>query len=169
MWTQGNSTPEERERCMGKILAGIMVFVLAGIGSPAVCQDLTIVTEDFPPLNYIHDENLAGSSTAVVREILRRHGRQHPIQVLPWARAYRLLKTGPNVMLYSIVRAAQREPLFYWVGPLYTQTRGFYALRDSGTRISSMEPAKRVPRIGTCRKDGARTSVARKHGASDGG
>jgi polar amino acid transport system substrate-binding protein len=59
----------------------------------------------------------------------------------------------PNVVLFSTTRLRQRENLFYWVGPLYTQTWGFYALRGSGAQASSLEAAKQVPRIGTYRKD----------------
>ena len=138
---------------MGKIVAGIMVLVLVGVGPPAVCQDLTIVTEDFPPLNYTQEGELTGSSTAVVREILRRHGQKYPIQVLPWARAYRLLMTEPNVMLYSIVRTEQRESLFHWVGPLNEFRLGFYARKGARIRIESIEDAKKVGAIATYKDD----------------
>ena len=43
--------------------------------------------------------------------------------------------------------------MFKWVGPLYHQTWGFYARRDSAITINSLDQAKSVARIGTYYKD----------------
>jgi len=43
--------------------------------------------------------------------------------------------------------------LFKWVGPLYSQTWGFYGKKGSGLQINSLDDAKKVPRIGTYYKD----------------
>jgi polar amino acid transport system substrate-binding protein len=88
-----------------------------------------------------------------VREILRRLNLPDNIRAVPWARGYTLALTQSNVALFSTTRLPQREKIFKWVGPLYSQTWGFYAKRDSTIEISSMAQAKTVSRIGTYHKD----------------
>jgi len=114
---------------------------------------LEIFTEDSPPANYVENGHLKGVSVDIVREILRRLRMPDTIRVVPWARGYSLALSRPNVVLFSTTRLAQREKLFKWVGPLYSQTWGFYGRRGSGIAIHSLEEAKRIGRIGTYYKD----------------
>jgi len=114
---------------------------------------LKIYTEDSPPANFLDHGKLNGLSVEIVREILRRLKLPDNIQAVPWARGYTLALTQPNVALFSTTRLPQREKLFKWVGPLYAQTWGFYARRDSAIKISSLAQAKSLPRIGTYHKD----------------
>jgi polar amino acid transport system substrate-binding protein len=114
---------------------------------------MKIFTENSPPANYLADGHLKGLSVDIVREILRRLNLPDNIQAVPWARGYTLALTQPNVALFSTTRLPQREKLFKWVGPLYTQTWGLYARKDSAIKINSLEQAKTVSRIGTYYKD----------------
>jgi polar amino acid transport system substrate-binding protein len=114
---------------------------------------MKIFTEDSPPANYLANGRLKGLSVEIVRELLRRLNLPDNIQAVPWARGYTLAMTQPNVALFSTTRLPQREKLFKWVGPLYAQTWGLYARKDSALKIDSLEQAKSVPRIGTYYKD----------------
>ena len=114
---------------------------------------LKIYTENSPPSNYLKNGRLKGISVDIVREILRRLNMPDNIQIVPWARGYTLALTQPNVALFSATRMPQREKLFKWVGPLYSQTWGFYARKDSDLNLTSLEQAKTVSRIGTYYKD----------------
>jgi polar amino acid transport system substrate-binding protein len=64
-----------------------------------------------------------------------------------------LARTQPNVALFSTSRLPQREKLFKWVGPLYTQRWGFYARKESNLNVQTMADAKAVARIGTYHQD----------------
>jgi polar amino acid transport system substrate-binding protein len=114
---------------------------------------IAIYTENSPPGNYVEEGQLQGPAVKVVEEILRRLGAASTIQVVPWARGYRLARSQPNVALFSTSRLPQRETLFKWVGPLYTQRWGFYARRQDGPEIGTMAEARAVGRIGTYRED----------------
>ena len=114
---------------------------------------MQIFTENSPPANYLADGRLKGLSVDIVREILRRLNLPDNIQAVPWARGYTLALTQPNVALFSTTRLPQREKLFKWVGPLYSQTLGFYARKDSTINIGSLAQAKTISRIGTYHKD----------------
>ncbi len=114
---------------------------------------LSIYTENSPPGNYVAEGRLQGPAVRVVQEIMHRLGTPSAIEVVPWARGYHLARTQPNVALFATSRLPQRETLFKWVGPLYTQRWGFYARHPSKIAVVSLEEARRVGRIGTYRED----------------
>jgi polar amino acid transport system substrate-binding protein len=114
---------------------------------------LKLYTENAPPSSYEEKGRLKGLSVEIVREILRRIGQPDTIEMVPWARGYKLTLTDANTALFSTTRLPQREDLFSWVGPLYQQRWGFYRWKGSGIRVPDMEAAKRVNRIGTYRQD----------------
>lgn len=128
-------------------------YVTKTTPSPDVRGKIAIYTENSPPGNYIHDGHLKGPAVRVVQEILRRLSINSPIEVVPWARGYHMAKTQPNVALFSTSRLPQRETMFKWVGPLYTQRWGFYARRTADMTIESMDAAQAVARIGTYHED----------------
>ena len=119
----------------------------------ATAQEMTIITEEYPPLNFTEDGNITGASTEIVKEILRRLKQPDNIKVLPWARGYNLSKTEPNVILFSTTRTKEREDQFYWVGPISTARNGFYAKKGNALRINSLEDAKKVGSIATYTAD----------------
>jgi polar amino acid transport system substrate-binding protein len=114
---------------------------------------LRLLTEDSPPSTTLKGGRLTGLSAEIVQEILRRLNHPARIEVVPWARGYKLALTRPNLGLFATTRLPQREDLFHWVGPLYTQTWGFFARKGSGIRVPTLEAARRVGRIGTYRQD----------------
>jgi polar amino acid transport system substrate-binding protein len=128
-----------------------LIFLLAVSGGLA--QDLTIISEDNPPFNFIKDGVVTGSSTEVVREIMRRLNLSDDIQVLTWARGYQLALTQPNVVLFSTARTKERENLFHWIGPIYKVGFGFYARRGSGPYLTCLDDAKKVGAIATYKDD----------------
>ena len=121
--------------------------------SGAVVPKLKIFTENSPPANYLEQDKLCGLAVEIVREILHRLKMPDDIQLVPWARGYSLALIQPNVALFSTTRLPQREKQFKWVGPLYSQTWGFYGKKGANPRITSFEQAKKVARIGTYHKD----------------
>ena len=117
---------------------------------------LRIYTEDSPPSTYMEDGRLIGLSAEIVQEIMNRLNVEATIEMVPWARGYNLALSEPNLVLFSTTRLPQRENLFQWVGPLYTQTWGFYKSKQSPLKIASIQDAQKVARIGTYRKDAKR-------------
>ena len=138
-----------------------LIFWLSVTGGLA--QELTIISEENPPFNFIKDGILTGSSTEIVREILRRLNLPAEIQVLTWARAYQLALSQPNVVLFSTARTKEREHLFHWVGPIYKVRFGFYARKGSGPYLSCLADAKKVGAIATY-KDDVREQLLKSQG-----
>ena len=139
----------------------LLIFLLSI--TAGLAQELTVISEDNPPFNFIKDGVFTGSATEVVREIMRRLDLPTEIQVLTWARGYQLALSQPNVVLFSTARTQEREHLFHWVGPIYKVRFGFYAKRGSGPYLTCLADAKKVGAIATY-KDDVREQLLKSQG-----
>ena len=137
------------------------MFLLAA--HSALSSELMILTENLPPLNYLENDVLVGPSVEIVKEIQRRVGSNEPIQVYPWARAYKIALEEKNVILFGMTYTKVREDKFKWVGPIATKRDILVAKKGSGIKINSLEDAKKVKRIGTLRDD-TREHLLKSHG-----
>lgn len=127
----------------------LLAFALAAAPASA----LTIATEESPPSTIVRGESLSGVGVEIVREIQRRIGDSTRIEVFPWARAYSMATTTPDVILFATTRTPEREPLFRWIGPILSIKWGFYAMNNRARRLSSLEEARSGFIIGTYRDD----------------
>lgn len=129
------------------------ILFLATIASAAT-QELRIFCEDDKPMQYLDEAgNLTGMSVEVVREIQRRVGNGDPIVVVPWIRGLYAVTHEPNVVLFSMARTKDRDPLYRWIGPVAESIFGLYVRADSDIRIASLEEAKKLHGIGVYRGD----------------
>ncbi|OEU46960.1 MAG: hypothetical protein BA862_03310 [Desulfobulbaceae bacterium S3730MH12] len=130
-----------------------LLFLFLVSPQPLFSAELTILTENLPPLNYLRNGVLVGPSVEIVREIQKRVGSDEMIEVFPWARAYQLALTEKNVVLFGTTHTKERNELFKWVGPLATKRDILLAKKQEGIELQSLEDAKKVQRIGTLRDD----------------
>lgn len=137
---------------MKKIFALLLLHLLIS-DRFVLAADLTILTENLPPLNYLENGQLIGPSVEIVREIQKRIGSSEPIHVLPWARAYRRALEEENVVLFGTTQTKARLNVFKWVGPLATKRDILVGLKGTKNTIASLDDAKKVKRIGTLRDD----------------
>lgn len=140
-------------------IASLFLFA----AQPLFAAELTILTENLPPLNYEKDGELVGPSVEIVREIQSRVGSRDKIQVYPWARAYKMALEDENVVLFGMTHTKAREDKFKWIGPLATKRDILVAKKGSGIKISNLDDAKKVSRIGTLRDD-TRGVLLKSHG-----
>jgi polar amino acid transport system substrate-binding protein len=146
---------ENRRGNMKKIFAisSLLVFILRMISA----DEMTILTEDQPPLNFYDPltGEMRGFAIELVEEVLLRIDSTASIEKMPWARAYMLLKdeTRENTFLFAMARTPQRESTFKWIGPIAAKRASFYALNGSSIILNSLEEAKSSGIIGTKRED----------------
>ena len=93
----------------------VAVCLIAFLSTWAAAGPLRVVTEEWPPYNHTENGEVVGLATDAVRAVLDRAGIDYTIECLPWARAYGLALNDPNVLIYSILKVGDREPLFKWV------------------------------------------------------
>ncbi len=149
-----------------KLMLIIVVSVFLGSIYPAFSAELTILTENLPPLNYLKDGSLVGPSVEIVKEIQKRVGSHAAIKVYPWARAYKMALEEENVVLFGTTHTKARDGIFKWVGPLARKRDILVAKKGSGIKISTLDDAKKVKRIGTLRED-TRERFLKSHGFSN--
>jgi polar amino acid transport system substrate-binding protein len=112
---------------------------------------LILLTEEYPPITYMgSDGKVTGIATDTVTEIMKRLNVNYEIKLLKWDDAYSQALSSPNVVLFSTERTEKRENLFNWVGPLGNNKIYFYANKNSGLEINSLDDAKKVAKIATC-------------------
>lgn len=120
----------------------------------AALQKITIVTCIEPPYQMQEPgQPLTGVSVELVQLMLKEAGVAAKIQVLPWARAYRMAQEDENVMLFSILRNPPREKLFKWVGALHPFQVFFYRLKDRPEIVINALDDARQYQIGVLRDD----------------
>lgn len=131
------------------LAASLLIFSV----QPLLSAELTILTENLPPLNYLEDGVLVGPSVDIVKEIQKRVASHEQIKVYPWARAYQMALEDENVVLFGMTYTKERHDKFKWIGPLATKRDILVARKGSGIKINRLEDAKKVKRIGTLRDD----------------
>jgi len=147
---------------MKRLLVIIASVFLISV-QPVFSKQLTILTENLPPLNYLRNGVLVGPSVEIVKEIQRRIGSHEEIRVYPWARAYKMALEDENVVLFGTTYTKVRHDKFKWIGPLATKRDILVAKKGSGITINSLDDAKKVKRIGTLRDD-TRERLLKRHG-----
>lgn len=131
----------------------LLFTVLACLAPHTVtANEIRIVTEELPPYNMTLDSRLTGMSTEVVQAVLQEIGVQASIQSMPWARAYDIALNAENVLIYSIVRTAQREKLFKWVGNIAPMHWYLYAKPGRPIQLNNLDDARQY-QIGTVKED----------------
>ncbi len=116
---------------------------------------LTIMTEHYPPYNFMRNGLVVGFSTDIVMDILNRLQapvKREDILLLPWAQGYRRILTSPRNVLYSMTRTQEREKLFQWAGPLVTNKVGLLAKKSANVKIRTFHDLRSY-RVGVVRDD----------------
>ncbi|MFK5891916.1 MAG: transporter substrate-binding domain-containing protein [Pseudomonadota bacterium] len=118
-----------------------------------VAKNFNILTEEFPPYNYLDNGQVSGISTEITQEILNRLNISDNIRLMPWSTAYKLIQEQNNTILFSTTRTPAREKLFKWVGPLVPNNTVFFARKNAGIIIKNLDDAKKTNSIGVYKED----------------
>jgi polar amino acid transport system substrate-binding protein len=92
--------------------------------------EIRVVTELSPPHQTIQNGQVAGASTQIVEAMLKQAGLSSRIEVYPWARAFYIATSTPNVLIYNMARTAEREQQFHWIGPVANYRLGLVRLSE---------------------------------------
>jgi len=137
----------------GKTMLKYMAYIWFVIMMVSECNGssvrLTILSEEYTPLNFTQDGNFTGQVTEVVNELLKRTMTKGEINVVSWEEAYNRVLSEPNTALFTTVLNAERKELLQWVGPVTALDTNFYALNGSGIEIKTLDDAKKVDAIAT--------------------
>jgi polar amino acid transport system substrate-binding protein len=105
-----------------------------------------IMTEDWRPYNYEEQGVPKGLAVDTLVLMLQRVGSQQgrgDIHFYPWERGYQTIQMLPRVILFSMTRTPERDPLFKWVGPLADNTVSLFALKSRHIVVNSAADLKK--------------------------
>lgn len=125
-----------------------VVFLMVFLSSQLHAENIDIVTptlfsyftESYAPANYLDNGEVAGASVETLKLIWQHMGvpEQH-IEMVPWARGYRSTLNQPLNVLFSMIRTPERENLFKWVGPIFTNSLAFVSTHDFPHEFENIE------------------------------
>lgn len=109
----------QRLRCAvtGVILSSLLISSLQA----APVTKLSLVSEEFPPLQFQLDGQPKGYVIEFIRALVEEASRQHPMMIenvhfVPWKRAIMMASNDPNTLFFSVSRTPAREAKYHWIG-----------------------------------------------------
>lgn len=133
---------------MPRLKAVLLLPILLSILASMAASALQVFTEEWPPITFSEDNKPSGLAVEVVQAMQKRIGQQQAIQVVPWARGYRMATTLPDVMLFTTTRTAEREQLFTMLGPVALGVNHLYVRRNDALQLRTLEEAKSLGLVG---------------------
>lgn len=106
------------------------------------------ITENYKPFNYQEGSELKGLAPDILRHICSDLNIPFEVTVLSWDEGYQTALKNNNAVLFSTVLNSQRKDLFKWAGPIASVNWEFYSPSPAKIKLSSLEDAKAVKKIG---------------------
>ena len=127
---------------MKSLWFGLLLTLTAHVSAQNLTQafsDVKLITEDYPPLNYLDQGQLTGASVEILRLVYRQLALPAPkVEVMPWARGYHLAQSDYPYLLFTMSRTAAREDLFQWAG--HTHASQTFLVTFTGSGIDQYDP-----------------------------
>ena len=102
-------------------------------------ENITFYTENYPPANYLEQNELKGITVDTLKEIWQHLNiPEQEILVVPWARGYRFTLDHNNTALFTMSKTPARENLFKWVGPIFHSTHVLMAKKSSNFHFTNL-------------------------------
>ena len=123
------------KRCVGLVLACLMVMGLLGCGAPQLKPDtslpkLIIGSDTYPPYVYMDNNgDITGLDVEIAREALRRMGYQAEFVSIDWERKKELVNKGDIDCIWGCFSMNGREDDYQWAGP-YMVSRQVVAVNE---------------------------------------
>ena len=128
---------------------GCLLFFFA---YSATATDLRMLTDNHPPLHFQQGNELVGFGVDVVRTLAEGTGDHVDIEQAPLLRALQVAGTGSDTAVFTVLRTAERESHYQWVGPLLEVETALYVGPGKTQPLHSLQEASAVGRIALPRK-----------------
>ena len=133
----------------------ILIGLLLSVSLCFAIPNLQIVTEEYPPFNFVEDGVPTGIFIDVLDYILKDTASKQTIkdvQVLPWARGYNMAQTQVNTVIFGTTFTEERKNSFKWVGPVVNSNQTLLAKKSNKIKISDAKNINGL-KIGLINKD----------------
>ncbi len=126
------------------LAARLLAVFLAAPLVQAEMPNLTILTEEYVPFNFIDqedpDKKIQGIAVDLLEEMLKKSGSSQTtkdISLVPWVRGYTNVQKDKNTLLFSTARTTDREAMFKWVCPIHELKTQLIALKSRAIKINN--------------------------------
>ncbi|MGA8136997.1 MULTISPECIES: transporter substrate-binding domain-containing protein [unclassified Pseudomonas] len=126
--------------------------LLSFLAFSATAADLRMLTDNHPPLHFQRGDELVGFGVDVVHALAEITGDHVHIEQTPLLRALQVAGTGSDTAVFTVLRTAERESHYQWVGPLLDVETALYAGSGKAPPLHSLQDASAVGRIALPRK-----------------
>ncbi len=148
---------------MKKVIAVLIMVFLSSVCSAQNLEEITWITEKYPPYNFIENGNLKGLSVEILLAIWKKTGvnkTSGDIKVMPWNRGVNFINTKENTCLFSTTITDERKNKLGWkfVFPLpqisYESSNHLIVPKNKAIKFNSLEDIKKYnKKIGVVRGD----------------
>jgi polar amino acid transport system substrate-binding protein len=130
-----------------RLFFAILMSACALASSAARSQELLVLTEEFKPYQYKHENGRpTGFMVEVIDTIFVDAGigmEGGAVRIETWAAAYDTLLNTDNAAAFMTVRSTDRENLLKWIGPLAPREMWLYKLsKRDDIRAETLDDAK---------------------------
>ncbi|NKW78649.1 transporter substrate-binding domain-containing protein [Rhodobacteraceae bacterium R_SAG7] len=117
-----------------KFVTSVATVFALGFAGAVQAADVTLLTEDYAPLNFERDGQIVGLGADQVFEIMSRAGIAYEAELTQWSRAIGQAERRPNTCVFSTTHTEERDPKFQWVEPLASDST--ILVRKAGSDIA---------------------------------
>ncbi len=152
-------------------LISIQIFLgfLTIYSAPLLSQEesnrpqIHFLHSDWPPFEYASpDGETTGYTVEIVKAMQKLVDVDSTIELHNWNRAYQTALKHPNYAVFTMARTNQREPLFYWVGPIAEREIYLWKLKSrKDIQVKTLEDVKEY-RVGTVRGEAGEQQLLSK-------
>lgn len=129
------------------LLAIVICFfsVPNSIGKQETAVNFSIMTEIMDPFQTMERGKLKGSNVEFVRQVFSNAQVKLPrIDIYPWPRAFKTAQEQGNRLIFPMVRTADREALFEWVGKIAESDFYLYGRKNNRLELNNLEDVKQL-------------------------
>ena len=123
-----------------------------------ICLPLTdgqasvrMLTEEWAPMSFQEQGVAKGYGVELVELLAQRLNVDANIEVLPWARAYSIAASHPDVMLFATSLNDERRKQFDFIGPIATSRIYIYAKADDDVQLDDILQVDKLGSVGVYR------------------
>jgi polar amino acid transport system substrate-binding protein len=101
---------------------------------------LTYLTEEWAPFNYLEEGKPAGIAVDILEAIFRDLGvnrSREDVRIVPLTDAFRQAQGNTSTVVFSIARTLERDPLYKWAGPFTRSSLVLFAPVSRNITIAS--------------------------------
>jgi polar amino acid transport system substrate-binding protein len=108
-----------RLKTVGNAISSVgFICGLLTVAVQAQAAEIHLVTENYPPFNFMKDGEIVGLGADQVREIMVRENIEFTMEMLPWSRAFWLAENRKNHCVFTTAYTPARAETFAWISPL---------------------------------------------------